>query len=71
MATSVRATTQALEFGDNPAALFQVVEPLGVFAYPYDVAPDGQRILALAPSGGSSSAAPLTVLVNWEAGLKE
>jgi hypothetical protein len=42
---------------------------LGTFAYPYDVAPDGQKILALTPSSGA--VAPLMVIVNWEAGLRK
>jgi Tol biopolymer transport system component len=68
-ATALRSTRQGLEFA--PATpLFRVVEPLGTFAYPYDVAPDGQRILALSPIGTGNAAAPLTVLVNWEASLK-
>ena len=44
---------------------------LGAFAYPYDVSPDGQKILAFRPSGGEQDTRPLTVLVNWEAGLKK
>jgi hypothetical protein len=47
--------------------LFRIIEPLGATAYAYDVASDGQRILALAPI---QSAVTLTVLVNWQAGLK-
>jgi hypothetical protein len=69
MAASVRATAQGLDFG-SPAALFRVVEPLGSFAYPYDIAADG-KILAIAPSGATGAAAPLTLLVNWDAGLKK
>ena len=70
MAVSVRLVSQGLEFGD-PTALSRIVEPLGAFAYPYDVSPDGQRILALTPSGGEQDARPLTVLVNFVAGLKK
>ncbi|SPE36110.1 Serine/threonine protein kinase (fragment) [Candidatus Sulfopaludibacter sp. SbA6] len=70
MATSVRATAHGLEFG-TATALFRIVEPLGTFAYPFDVAPDGQRILALAPAGGGSNSPPLILLVNWEASLKK
>jgi eukaryotic-like serine/threonine-protein kinase len=70
MAVSVRAVPTGLEFG-VPTALFPIVEPVGFFAYPYDVTPDGQRILALRPSGGEQDTRPLTVLVNWEAGLKK
>jgi len=67
MAASVRAGAQGLEFG-IPAALFRTVEPLGPHVYPYDVAPDNQRILALVPA--SEHTTPLTVLMNWQAKLK-
>src|SRR5262249_33716154 len=53
-----------------PVALMDIVEPLGTFAYPYDIAPDGQRILTLKPLSGER-VAPMTVLVNWEAGLRK
>jgi hypothetical protein len=43
----------------------------GSFAYPYDIAPDGQRILALAPVRSGRDSTSLTVLMNWEAGLKK
>ena len=59
-----------MTFG-TPVPLVQTVEPLGAFAYPYDVAPDGQKILALAPSASGRNVAPLTVIVNWEAGLRK
>jgi eukaryotic-like serine/threonine-protein kinase len=65
MVASVRSTRHGLEFG-TPAALFRVPEPVGVFAYPYDVAPDGKRILALVPSKVSGDSSSLTVLVNWD-----
>jgi Tol biopolymer transport system component len=38
--------------------------------YPYDVTADGQRFL-LSTVPGQSSAAPITVVVNWTAGLKK
>ena len=38
-----------------------------MFAYPYDVGSDGQRILALVPSKKSLEHASLSVLVNWDA----
>ena len=70
MSASVQPAGQGLEFG-SPAALFRLVEPQGVAAYTYDVSPDGKRILALAPSQGTSDIAPLTVLMNWQAALKK
>jgi hypothetical protein len=66
MSVSVASVGDGLKFG-APVSLLPIVEPLGTFAYPYDVAPDGQKILALTPS--SSDVAPLMVIVNWEAGL--
>jgi len=64
--TSVRTVSHGLEFG-TPAALFRVSEPPGMFAYPYDVDSDGQRILALVPSRAAEDSTSLTVLANWDA----
>ena len=66
MVASVRTTPQGLEFG-TPASLFRVPEPVGMFAYPYDVAADGKRILTLMPSKVSGDSPSLTILVNWDA----
>jgi hypothetical protein len=68
MVVAVRASGNALDFG-RPAALFHIVEPVGPHAYPYDVAPDGQRILTLTPVKENGSAG-LTVLLDWQAGLE-
>ena len=65
MVTSVRNVSQGLQFG-TPSALFRVTEPQGMVCYPYDVAPDGQRILALVSNKASGDSPSLTVLVNWE-----
>jgi hypothetical protein len=53
--------------------LFSVpqVPPSGPVPSPYDVTADGQRFLMLLPPGGAPGAAPLTVVVNWQAGLKQ
>ena len=69
MAVSVATVAEGLQFG-SPAALMQLAEPLGRFTYPYDVAPNGDKILALTPAASEHNATPLTVIVNWEAGLK-
>jgi len=66
MVASVRPAPHGLEFG-APAARFRVPEPVGMFAYPYDVAPDGKKILALMPSKAGGDSPSLTVLVNWDA----
>jgi Tol biopolymer transport system component len=68
MAVSVRAAGRGLEFG-VPVALFRIIEPTGPHTYPYDVAPDGQRILALT-ADAEDNTTTLTVLLNWQAGLK-
>jgi dipeptidyl aminopeptidase/acylaminoacyl peptidase len=68
MVASVRAAGQGLEFG-SPTPLFRITEPVGPHTYPYDVSPDGQRILALT-TGTEDNSATLTVLLNWQAGLK-
>ena len=70
MVVSVRPGAQGLEF-TSPQALFSLAPPAGVFAYPYDVSPDGQRILAMVPAASEGGAPLLSVLVNWQAGLKK
>ena len=69
MAVSVTASANGLTFGP-PAGLMPIVEPLGRFTYPYDVASNGEKILALAPGGSEDNVIPLTVIVNWESRLK-
>ena len=70
MAVPVSSNDDRVELG-TPVALIDIVEPLGTFAYPYDISPDGQKILTLKPVGGERGTAPLTVLVNWDADLKK
>jgi hypothetical protein len=70
MATPVRQAAQGLEFG-TPAPLFRVSEAQGIFSYPYDLSPDGQKILALVPTQVAGDAASLNVIVNWDAELKK
>jgi serine/threonine protein kinase len=69
MAVPVSQGARSLDFG-TPTTLMDIIEPLGTFANPYDVAPDGQRILTLKPAG-SERPVVLTVLINWDAGLKK
>jgi hypothetical protein len=66
MVAVVRTVSNGVQFG-TPAALFRLLEPEGMFACPYDAAPDGRRILALVPSNAGGESPSLTVLVNWEA----
>ena len=67
MAVTVKANAAGLEF-DPPHALFRISAGSRV---PLDVAPDGQRILALLPPEGEKEANELTVLLNWREGLKK
>jgi eukaryotic-like serine/threonine-protein kinase len=70
MAASIRSVARGLEFG-TPTALFRISEPQGEFSYAYDVAPDGQKILALVPRQIAGDSASLTVVMNWDAELKK
>jgi Tol biopolymer transport system component len=65
MAVAVRANAAGLAF-DPPRALF----PLAVDGLSFDIAPDGQRILALLPPEGEKEGNELTLLTNWREGLK-
>ena len=55
----------------TPSALFPARLPgdVGDNRYPYDVSADGQRFLIEEPAGAQTSL-PLTVVVNWQATLK-
>jgi eukaryotic-like serine/threonine-protein kinase len=65
MAVTLKANNASLAF-DSPHPLFQL--PGDRFSF--DVAPDGQRILALLPPEGEKEGSELTVLTNWREGLK-
>jgi hypothetical protein len=59
VAVPVQALPNSLTFGE-PKPLFRIAGRAGTF----DIAPDGQRILALPPV--DDGAAPsMTVVVNW------
>jgi Tol biopolymer transport system component len=66
MAVTVKLNANGLAF-DPPHALF----PLAGDRSSFDVAPDGQRILALLPMEGEKEGNELTVLLNWREGLKK
>jgi hypothetical protein len=68
MVVAVRNQGGRLEFGTS-SALFRIPEFFGARVYPYDVSDDGQRILAVMPE--ATEGAPVTVLINWQAGLKK
>jgi hypothetical protein len=65
IAVSVSSSGSGLEFG-APRPLFQLPTVFAATAA-YDVAPDGKRILGLAPA---ATAEPVAVIVNWPAMLK-
>jgi eukaryotic-like serine/threonine-protein kinase len=71
MSVTVQAIADSLEFG-TPRALFTIPFALStsgdIAPYTYDVMPDGQRFLALAPAGDAESP-PITVILNWQAEL--
>jgi eukaryotic-like serine/threonine-protein kinase len=67
---TVGTPTSAFEVGP-PQLLFEV-EPLGLNTFPYQPAADGQRFLVNAPAGGEAAAAtPITVVLDWQAGLRK
>jgi serine/threonine protein kinase/Tol biopolymer transport system component len=68
MSVVVRPASGSLEFG-TPSALFALPATFDSNnTYPYDVMPDGQRFLALAPATNAEDP-PMTVIVNWRAEL--
>ncbi len=69
MAVEVNTDSSQLQAG-IPKPLFQAQLAANIFLRNrYVVSADGQRFLMLSPAGETSSA-PLTVVVNWPAGLK-
>jgi Tol biopolymer transport system component len=67
MSVTIRASAASVE-ADAPRELF-AARVVGGFS-PYDVAADGQRFLILEQSEAQGGVAPLTVVLNWQAGLK-
>jgi Tol biopolymer transport system component/predicted Ser/Thr protein kinase len=67
MAVTIRASAAGVE-ADTPRELFTALVA-GVIS-PYDVAADGQRFLLMELPQAQGGAAPLTVVLNWQAGLK-
>jgi hypothetical protein len=71
MKAGVKAKGFALEIG-IPRQLLEgrSIEQGGPFGRAYSVAPDGKRFLVTMPQGGGN-VVPLTLVVNWTAGLKK
>jgi len=71
MQDGVKAKGSAIEIG-IPRQVFEArsIAPGGPFGRAYSVAPDGQHFLVnMRQEGGN--AVPLTLVVNWTAGLKK
>ena len=73
MAVSVKAGS-AFEFG-TPKPLFEMHNVAGArnaagLRQQYDISPDGQRILVNVAIAEESSS-PITLVLNWTAGLKK
>jgi hypothetical protein len=69
MVATVRISDSSVQ-ADTPRELFPGGNMLGLEA-PYDVSADGQRFLLAEPAKSRTGDLPLTVLVNWDAGLKK
>jgi hypothetical protein len=65
-ATAVTVKSGVLEVGETRPLFRQPVA-----GYRYDVSADGQKILAIVPPEQEGSPKPLTVVLNWTAGLKK
>ncbi len=73
MATAVKTEPRGRFEVAAPQPLFDTPVPSitpGFNQYPYAVAADGKRFLLLT-SGSEKADAPLTVVVNWLAGVKK
>ena len=73
MAVMVKAVTEPKRFFETgaPMPLFEshIVEAGAFLTFQYDVTADGKRFLV--DTNTAASAPPLTVVVNWTAGLKK
>jgi dipeptidyl aminopeptidase/acylaminoacyl peptidase len=69
MAAGVHASAAGMQT-DTPHELFPVSFPAAVLS-PHDISADGQRFLVLEAAAGGPTVAPLTVVLNWQAGLKK
>ena len=68
MSAAVRTTGAGVET-DAPVQLITLGTPLPNLVSPYDVSADGQRFLVLDPVDQNLAASPLTVVLNWRAGV--
>ena len=57
---------------ETPHQLFAIpFAPGDSITFPYDVTADGQRFLVVRPANAQPGSEPLTVVLNWRAGLKK
>jgi serine/threonine protein kinase len=73
MAVEVKATAQSFERG-TPQALYESrndIQAGGATNWGYIPTTDGRRFLTITASGERNDQAPLTVVVNWLAGVKK
>jgi hypothetical protein len=66
-------TAPTFEYGP-PKTLFQtqILRLAGfTLVFQYDVAPDGKRFLLNNAVSGGTNSSPITVVLNWTAGLKK
>ena len=77
-AVPVKTGASSNNFETGPGQSLFPVQPLGgtalgiIARYPYQPSADGQRFLANVPAGGEGAGeAPITVALNWQAGLKK
>jgi hypothetical protein len=71
MATETRISEKSVEAGPTHALLtIAGSSPASTAGYPFEVSPDGQRILTLIPAGDGTSQL-VTLVQNWTGALKK
>jgi Tol biopolymer transport system component len=71
MAAEVRVSADSVEVGQLHALLtITSPDPSSTAGYPYDVSPDGQRIL-MAADAGDAAIQPITLVQGWRSALKK
>ena len=67
MAVPVKSTATTFE----PGVAVSLFETHATGFIPYDVAPDGRFLINTVTDDAAASASPITVVLNWTAGLKK
>jgi serine/threonine protein kinase len=71
MATETRISEKSVDAGPTHALLtIAGSSPASTAGYPFEVSPDGQRILTLIPAGDGTTQ-PVTLVQNWTGALKK